>query len=172
MSTRGYMGLKKKGELKGQYNHWDSYFSGLGKEIIETLNTIPKSELIDRLNKTYDNITLVDENTEPTLDMVDYALKHGLYDNKVSTQSVKDVYCLFRNCQGDLQAYLDGLKYMLNGNDFLKDSLFCEYGYVINLDTNTLDIYMNGENLVCQADLLNLDYDKIEQELKHITGEE
>ena len=27
------------------------------------------------------------------------------------------------------------------GDDFLKDSLFCEWGYVINLTTNRLEIY-------------------------------
>ena len=37
MSTRGYMGIQKKGEMKGQYNHFDSYLEGLGKEIIETM---------------------------------------------------------------------------------------------------------------------------------------
>ena len=48
MSTRGYMGIKKKGQLKGQYNHFDSYISGLGKDIIEALNNIPKNERINK----------------------------------------------------------------------------------------------------------------------------
>jgi hypothetical protein len=30
---------------------------------------------------------------------------------------------------------------MIEGADFLKDSLFCEWGYVINLTTNRLEIY-------------------------------
>ena len=38
MSTRGYYGIKKKGELKGSYNHWDSYPSGLGKDLVDELN--------------------------------------------------------------------------------------------------------------------------------------
>ena len=59
--------------------------------------------------------------------------------------------------------YLNGLKYMLNGNNFLKDELFCEYGYVINLDENTLDIYTCGK-LNYQVDLLDLNYKKIERE--------
>lgn len=166
MSTRGYMGLKKKGELKGQYNHFDSYFSGLGKNIIETLNSIPKKDRINKLNETYDNIILVNVNDEPTLEMIEYALKNNLYDGNVSYQTTKDMYCLFRNCQGRLDMYLNGLKYMINGNDFLEDDLFCEYGYVINLDTNTLDVYKHGKHLVLQADLLNLDYTKMESEVE------
>lgn len=165
MSTRGYMGIKKKGELKGQYNHFDSYIEGLGKEIIDTLNTIPKVNLISKLNEVYDNIILVNENDKSTQELIEYAIKYDLYDSNVSNGNTNDLYCLFRKAQGRLDLYLNGLKYMLNGNDFLKDNIFCEYGYVINLDTNTLDIYMSGENFVYQADLLNLDYDKIEQEL-------
>ena len=61
--------------------------------------------------------------------------------------------------------YLKGLKYMLNGNNFLKNELFCEYGYVINLDENTLDIYTCGK-LNYQADLLDLNYKKIEREFR------
>ena len=45
MSTRGYMGIQKKGELKGQYNHFDSYIEGLGKDIIKTLNRITRDEV-------------------------------------------------------------------------------------------------------------------------------
>lgn len=160
MSTRGYMGIKKKGELKGQYNHFDSYIEGLGKEIIDTLNTIPKKDLISKLNEVYDNIILVNEDDKPTKELIDYALKNNLYDSYVSSRSTNDLYCLLRNAQGRLDLYLGGLKYMLNGNEFLKDKLFCEYGYIINLDESTLDIYINGV-LDYQADLLDLDYNKI-----------
>lgn len=165
MSTRGYMGIQKKGELKGQYNHFDSYIEGLGKDIINTLNSIPKEDLIRKLNEVYDNITLVDEDDKPTREIIDYAVKNGLYDSNVSNRSTDDLYCLLRGTQGRLDLYLKGLKYMLNGNDFLKDDIFCEYGYVINLDENTLDIYTCGK-LNYQADLLDLNYKKIEREFR------
>ena len=165
MSTRGYMGIQKKGELKGQYNHFDSYISGLGKDIIKTLNSIPKEDLISKLNEVYDNIILINEDDKPTQEMIDYAVENGLYDNNVSNRSTDDLYCLLRNTQGRLDLYLKGLKYMLNGNDFLKDDIFCEYGYVINLDENTLDIYTCGK-LNYQADLRDLNYKKIEREFR------
>ena len=165
MSTRGYMGIQKKGELKGQYNHFDSYISGLGKDIIKTLNSIPKEDLINKLNEVYDNIILINEDDKPTQEMIDYAVENGLYDSNVSSRSTDDLYCLFHGTQGRLDMYLNGLKYMLNGNNFLKDELFCEYGYVINLDENTLDIYTCGK-LNYQADLLDLNYKKIEREFR------
>ena len=163
MSTRGYMGIQKKGELKGQYNHFDSYIEGLGKDIIKTLNSIPKEDLINKLNEVYDNIILINEDDKPTQEMIDYAIENGLYDSNVSSRSTDDLYCLFHGTQGRLDMYLNGLKYMLNGNNFLKDELFCEYGYVINLDENTLDIYTCGK-LNYQVDLLDLNYKKIERE--------
>lgn len=166
MSTRGYMGIKKKGQLKGQYNHFDSYISGLGKDIIETLNNIPKSERINKLNEVYDNITLVNESDTPTQELIDYAIENRLYDGSVSNRSTKDMYCLFRNCQGRLDMYLNGLKYMLNGNDFLNNELFCEYAYIINLDTNTLDICTCGNHLQLSVDLLNLNYNDIANAMK------
>ena len=35
MSTRGFVGIKEKGEIKGWYNHSDSYYDCLGKELVE-----------------------------------------------------------------------------------------------------------------------------------------
>ena len=62
--------------------------------------------------------------------------------------------------------YLNGLKYMLNGNDFLNDEIFCEYAYIINLDTNTLDICTCGNHLQLSVDLLNLNYNDIANAMK------
>ena len=165
MSTRGYMGIQKKGELKGQYNHFDSYLEGLGKEIIETINKIPKVNRIAVLNEVFKNIILVNEDDKPTREQIDYCKEKGLVDLNVATQDINDWYGLFRNAQGRLDLYLKGLKYMLNGNNFLKNDIFCEYGYVINLDENTLDIYTCGK-LNYQADLLDLNYKKIEREFR------
>lgn len=161
MSTRGYMGIQKKGELKGQYNHFDSYFSGLGQDIIKALNTIPKEELIKVLNETYDRIILVNEGDKPSQEIVEYCINNDLFDGNVSSRSTDDMYCLFRKTQGNLGFYLNGGVYMLNGNDFLEDDLFCEYGYIINLDTNMLELYENGNHKVDEIDLLNLDYEEI-----------
>ena len=38
--------------------------------------------------------------------------------------------------------YKNGLKYMIDNKDFIKDSLFCEYAYIINLDTQCLEFWL------------------------------
>lgn len=165
MSTRGYMGIQKKGEMKGQYNHFDSYLEGLGKEIIKTINKIPKVNRIAVLNEVFKNIILVNEDDKPTQEQIDYCKEKGLVDLNVATQDINDWYCLARKTQGDLNFYINGGVYMVNGNDFLDDDLFCEYGYVINLDDNTLDFYQNGRKLVLKVDLLDLNYNKISKKI-------
>lgn len=147
MSTRGLMGIKKKGELKAQYNHFDSYISGLGKSIIETINAIPSKKRIEKLSETFDNIVLVKETDENYQELREY--------------------------QGNLKAYLDGFNTMIDNASFINDTLFCEYAYVINLDDNTLDITFGWHNRITKKyDLLNLNYDEIESEINSIESEE
>ena len=66
MSTRGIYGFRKNGEDKLTYNHYDSYFSYLGENIINFVNhkmpfskiqTCDTNHLIDFLEKKYDKIT-------------------------------------------------------------------------------------------------------------------
>ena len=148
MSTRGLMGLKKDNEVKAHYNHFDSYISGLGKDIIETINNIPKSKRVEILSKAFDNITLVRDNEEN--------------------------YNYLKEYQGNLQAYLNGVvTKMIDNKDFIYDTLFCEYAYIINLDTKTLDITFGWHDRITKSyDLLDLDYEKIEQEINEIESEE
>ena len=150
MSTRGLMGIKKKGELKAQYNHFDSYIEGLGQDIITTIGNIPKEERIEILNNVFDNIVLVEDTEENYRDLHEY--------------------------QGNLQAYIDGFNAMINNASFINDTLFCEYAYVINLDNNTLDITFGWKNRqTISYNLLDLDYNKyeeIKQEINEIESEE
>lgn len=54
----------------------------------------------------------------------------------------KDFYDLMSPLQGSLEPYLSGqLSFMPTANDFIQDSLFCEWGYVANLDSHELEVY-------------------------------
>ncbi len=136
MGTRGIYGFRKNNVDKITYNHFDSYPDGLGAEVVNFCKAIDEQNL----SKIYDNIVLINSKEKPTAEQIESCKKWS--DLNVSEQSLNDWYCLLRKSQGDLSAYTRGLKYMSDDHDFIKDSLFCEYGYIINLDNSTLEFWV------------------------------
>lgn len=163
MSTRGYYGIKKKGELKGSYNHFDSYASGLGKDLVETINKIKKEDRLKVLNETFDYIELVDSNIAPTKEQQEICKNANVVDLNVGNRSLDEWYCLLRKTQGNLDIYINKVvPYMENGNDFIDDTLFCEWAYIINLDTNKFEVIYGWNNRrKAEFDLLDLNVDEI-----------
>lgn len=146
MGTNGLYGIRKNGIDKCTYNHFDSYPDCLGKKIVEFCNNN-----IENLEKFFDNIELVSENECPTDKQIEFCKASGYADLSVSTQNVDDWYCLLRNMQGNFEAYQmcidnDNKIYMTDDIDFIKNSLFCEYAYIINLDDNVLEYYMGFQH--------------------------
>jgi hypothetical protein len=135
MGTRGTLGFRKNGVDKLMYNHFDSYPSGLGAKVIEFL----KNTSIEEMSAIFDKIEMIDGDVKPTAQQIEECKKWT--NLTVSEKSADDWYCLLRDAQGELSAFKEGLRYMLEANDFIKDSLFCEYGYIINLDDNVLEFW-------------------------------
>jgi hypothetical protein len=136
MGTRGVFGFHKNGVDKITYNHYDSYLTGLGEEVVKFL----KNNSIEKLNAIFDKIEMVNDETPPTKEQIKECEKYT--DTGVSSGKTDEWYVLLRGAQGEPEVYALGLNYMEDGgDDFLKDSLFCEWGYVINLTTNRLEIY-------------------------------
>lgn len=142
MGTRGLMGFRKNSVDKLTYNHWDNYPSGVGIDILSIL----KKTTINKLNEVFDRIILVEEHSKPTEKEIKECEKWS--NLKVSTQVIDDWYCLLRNVQGDIDSYIEGgLRYMIDSKDFIRDSLFCEWGYIINLDKNVLEVWVGFQNI-------------------------
>ncbi len=138
MSTRGLFGVVIDGEVKAAYNHSDSYPSWLGKRMVEQVTDMLDRWGIEDMRKHARNLVLVDESTAPTADQIE-TLK-GFSNLGVGNQTDDDWYCLLRELQGDLTDTLT-VGYMIDGNDFAKDGLFCEWGYLVNLDDGVLEVY-------------------------------
>lgn len=83
MGTRGFIGIKNKGKITGYYNHYDSYYESLGRQILEFYYN--GNSIIGALDEERQRI------------------------NKDSK--------------------------------FLRDGLYCEYGYVYNKNDDTLEVY-------------------------------
>lgn len=140
MGTRGLWGLRKNGVDKLTYNHYDSYPDCLGYKIIEFIKNHNKEELVSIFNR----IVLVDEYEPATAEAI--VLCKRFCDVEVSSKSIKDWYCLLRRAQGCPEVYANGLRFMIDNVDFIKNSLFCEFAYIINLDDNVLEFWVGFQH--------------------------
>jgi len=153
MGTRGAIGWRKDGVDKIAYNHFDSYPTCLGVEMLEyARNSIPT------LHTHYDREEMIDEEVPPTPEQIKRCKDKGAVDLKVSTQDERDWYCLLRETQGKLKETAD-LGYMIDYSKFLADSLFCEWAYIINLDSKKFEVYQGFQTNVPEGR-----YGKITQE--------
>lgn len=137
MGTRGALGFRYGDTDKVAYNHFDSYPSGLGIEVVKTIRKWNDEQLAGAAAR----IEMFDPEVPPTAAQKErYA---DMADLAVSNRSLDDWYCLLRHAQGDLDTYIDGtVDHMsIGGPQFLFDSLFCEWAYIINMDTRNLEIY-------------------------------
>ena len=136
MSTRGCYGFRNNGIDKLTYNHCDSYPDCLGQIMVGFC----KETSIEEMNEIFDRIILVNAESKPTKKQIEECQQY--YNGNVGDCTIEGWYCLLRETQGDPNVYKDGLRYMIDNHDFIKDSLFCEYAYIINLDTNSLEFWV------------------------------
>lgn len=145
MGTRGALGFRIGEQDKVVYNHFDSYPSGLGVNVLTDLQTHfigqPFDAVLAQLHKVASELRLiVDGKPEPT--EADIKRYQKFANTSVDSGELTDWYVLLRNAQGGLKAYLSGdLDIMDSAASFLLDSLFCEWAYIINMDIETFEIY-------------------------------
>lgn len=139
MGTRGVFGVRIDGQDKLTYNHSDSYPGWLGKEMVRQVREMASVWGLETLKEKARKIELIDDESVPTNeDMQRFApYYNGSVNN--ATPGV-NWYQLMRELQGDLIGILK-VGTMLENNSFIEDSLFCEWGYIVNLDEEVLEIY-------------------------------
>lgn len=164
MGTRGVFGVHVNGNSKLMYNHFDSYPSGLGVAVLRDIKRLVKEKGLNWLKERALAVQQIDENETPTDEQI--ALFAPYTDLEVSEQSVKDWYCLLRGLQGELAKVLE-VGYMTDGNNFIHDSLFCEWGYVLNLDDNKLEVYKGFQH---HPHKLGRYCDQVMQDQQHYSG--
>ena len=190
MGTRGCYGFRINKHDKVTYNPFDSYPKELGYKLM----CFVAQTQVSAMERIARRIKLVDRNSIPPRDLI---VKYKKYaDLSVSEQKYEDWYCLLRKTQGDLGVYRDDLEHMIDDSEFLDDSLFCEWAYIINLDTSQLEAYRGfnknpsangryahesvenskgyfGVELIKEIELTKIDEDNITnyiRELESITG--
>jgi hypothetical protein len=149
MGTRGLFGLRKNNKDKIMYNHFDSYPSCLGEEMVEYVKNHSKEEM----TALYDKLIMVDEefNTsqfteEQKEKYKEFMKKNDFFSHTIAgTKTAENItmYCFLHEFQGRLYKYDEypEIDLMIDNHDFIKCSLFCEWAYIINLDTNKLEVW-------------------------------
>jgi len=143
MGTRGAYGFRLDQKDMLMYNHYDSYPEGLGEDFVKFCRKV--SNDFDLYRDLCKNLIAVDETVPPTDKQKEIAYMCNTVDLAVSNRSDDDWYCLLRNTQGEPELTLRVGMY-IPSNDFVDDSLFCEYAYILNFDTQELEIYEGFNN--------------------------
>lgn len=140
MSTRGIYGFHINGTDKLAYNHADSYPQQLGLNILGELNAVTDWDRVKQLAS--DLIPIHETRTLDANSQIFQAELRRHYDAQTAIKRPNSFYDLMQPLQGKLEPYLSGkLSFMATANEFIDDSLFCEWGYIANLDSNVLEVY-------------------------------
>lgn len=142
MGTIGLYGMRKDGILKGSYNHFDSYPSGLGNELTREILSKPLNYFVDG----FDKVKLVDENKNPAKTEIAKCKRLGLINADVgglATGTPEDKLTWYQALKGSQGSLIKGIEsgFMSDGHEFLEDSLFCEWAYIVDLDKKILEVY-------------------------------
>ena len=138
MGTRGAYGFRVDGKDKVTYNHYDSYPYGLGIDILQYISNTP----LEKINQVAKKIIMVDSDNKATVKEQKRYMNNA--DFSVSSKDPKEWYVLLRNTQGNLSVYNEdegNVEHMIDSQSFLLDSLFCEYAYIINVDSGMFEYY-------------------------------
>ena len=125
MSTQGVLILKKNGLSKGIRISHDAYPDSAGQDIVDLIKTIDLSQLLDLMIE-YDEMVIPDEKDEPYLkepEPFSYDACRLVVKNRI------------RLCVSP------------TAPEYIKNSLFCEYGYVIDLDFQELLLFVGNQTM-------------------------
>ncbi len=119
MGTRNLTVVVKDGKHKvAQYGQWDGYPSGEGLNCLRFLQKMDKQNFMQQLD------TKVSWATPEDVDA-----KHPYNSRDVAAEILQLIY--------DAQTNIK----LIDNIEFGKNSLFCEYAYVINLDKDIFEVY-------------------------------
>jgi hypothetical protein len=140
MATRGILGFVYDGKLKCQYNHRGSGPSGLGLRMLSFAKRNRRATI--QLPASVLSLKVVSQATPPS--PLDFERLRSYADLSVSTGQTDEWYVLLRRTQGDPDRILQS-GYIEDGSSFAKDSLSCQWGYILDTDRSVLEVYRGSQ---------------------------
>lgn len=123
MGTRGFYGFRYKGRYILFYNHWDSYYSGLGNDILKELNAF------------------TDADWEALRTILKQHLREGtLVEGMDITEG--------KNFEGHMKAATNPSEYAVAyvGRELSLPFMMTQYMYIVDLDKNFLRVNGNDND--------------------------
>lgn len=159
MGTRSLTMIISKKETKiAQYGRLDGYPSGQGLKVLHFLKSC-------NLNVLKEKVEQLSFFTEKEVKEIYQKFEHEKYPQLKDTVSADILNMVYNNEVYKLE----------DMENFAADSLFCEWGYVIDLDKNTLEIYRGFQTEPLKENerfyLYQIDIDNILQISKEATLE-
>ncbi|ONK13096.1 hypothetical protein [Streptomyces sp. MP131-18] len=146
MGTRGFITLAVDGENKTTYNQWDSYPEGLGLTVVSWAREAAKD--LDAVRKAVTALRVVTEDDSPTDEDIerlrrfaDFEVDRSAWNGETYVPRERPSwYQLLRRTQGDPAAMIRA-GVIESADEFPADSLFAEWGYVVDLTAETFEVY-------------------------------
>ena len=134
MGTRHLIAVFIDGEYKiAQYGQWDGYPSGQGGDVLEFISGMDKEHFKDKCRKarffTKDEAEEVNKELRENQGLLEKEMKYWHLNRYVCAKILKLV-----------NDSPDGM-ILENKIYFAGNSLFCEWAYVIDFDTDKLEVY-------------------------------
>lgn len=138
MGTRGFVGVAVDNQVKIAYQQFDSYPDGVGIETLRWLRDAIQDPA--KLRAEAAKIRVVGEDDPVTPADIE---KYGhLANTGVSSGKLTEWYVLLREQQGLLGRMFDEGIMLSAGASWPLDSLFCEWGYLVDFDGDGwFDVY-------------------------------
>lgn len=146
MGTRGLTIVKLDGKVKvAQYGQWDHYPTGQGETISKFIR-----EKLD-LRKFKAKVKALQFVTDQEVERLwnSCGAKGEFVTEDISKTFEKNYPQFHRNTGAGILELIQagGVDKVVNSIDFLKDELFCEYAYELDLDKKVVKVYIGGKKL-------------------------
>ena len=145
MGTRNLTCVYLNGEFKvAQYGQWDGHPDGQGRTILDFLDNVNYGEF----RKKISNLHFITDDEQKELDnfFEEIGSKDGWLDLEQSKKYQEKYYHLSRDRGAEILKLImeDKVPFLENQIEFAKDSLFCEWCYIIDIDQDILEVYIGS----------------------------
>ena len=127
------------------YNHFDSYFSYLGRDLLNELRKMIKEDKFDEWLELFKKLRMVAENDDATEE--DIAKCQAYHDENVGDGH--NWYSLLRKCQGSFEKVLQSgfmCRQPQDKDNAISLDLFIEYIYVLDFDAKSFIIHYTNKD--------------------------